>query len=171
VSPPEPGASLPLSRRKLDLVILVFFWFNLLFVTYMIDLEQLVIADPYDFEYPLWPPGWMVDLVHWWGANFDPPLMARPAWWLATIWIDALFFGPFYLFGIYAFTRGRDWIRFPAIVYASVMLTNVTVILGEEFFGAHATEHPWLVLAVNAPWLVVPVLILCRMARAERPFA
>ena len=43
--------------------------------------EQLVIADPYDFEYPSWPPRFMVDAVHWWGRTFDPLLMARPTWW------------------------------------------------------------------------------------------
>ena len=37
--------------------------------------------------------------------------MARPPFWRMTIWIDVIFFGPFYLFAIYAFIRGRNWIR------------------------------------------------------------
>ena len=65
------------------------------------------LIDPNHFTYPLWPPAKMVDLVHWYGRTFDPPLMARPAWWRATIWIDALFFGPFYAFAIYAFIKGK----------------------------------------------------------------
>ena len=64
--------------------------------------------------------------------------MARPAWWRATIWIDALFFGPFYVFAIYAYIKGRNWIRFGSIIWASVMLTNVTIILFEEVMGEHA---------------------------------
>ena len=162
--------ALPLSKRKIDLVILAFFWINIVFVTYMIDVEQLVIADPETFDYPAWPPAFMVDLVHWWGDNFDPLLMARPAWWRMTIWIDSLFFGPFYIVAIYAYTKGKQWIRIPSIVYASVMLTNVTIILGEEFIGEHATTAPWIVLGANLAWLVVPLVILYRMGRDPQPF-
>ncbi|MEE9608451.1 MAG: emopamil-binding family protein [Myxococcota bacterium] len=163
--------TVPLSKRPQDVVILVFFWINILFITYIVDLEQLVIADPNDFEYPLWPPGPLIDLVHWWARNFDPVILARPVWWKVTIWIDALFFGPFYVFAIYAYTKGREWIRIPSIIYASVMLTNVSVILGEEIFGAHATpELAWILLA-NGPWVLVPLFILYRMGTAERPFS
>ena len=162
--------TVPLSKRPQDVVILVFFWINILFITYIVDLEQLVIADPNDFEYPLWPPGPLIDLVHWWARNFDPVILARPVWWKVTIWIDALFFGPFYVFAIYAYTKGREWIRIPSIIYASVMLTNVSVILGEEIFGAHATPELGWVLLANGPWVLVPLFILYRMGTAERPF-
>ncbi len=143
---------------------------NLGFITYIVDLEQLVIADPNSFSYPLWPPGPLVDLVHWWGRTFDPVLLARPAWWKATIWIDALFFGPFYAIAIYAFARGKDWIRIPSVIWASVMLTNVTIILSEEAFGAFKTPQLPMVLLANLGWLVIPLLMLTRMARAEHPF-
>ena len=43
----------PLARRKYDLVFLAFFFLNLSFITYIVDLEQLVIADPH--QYPAWP--------------------------------------------------------------------------------------------------------------------
>ena len=76
----------------LDIAILAFFAVNLLFITYVVDLEQLVIANPYHFSYPLWPPPVAVDAIHWWGSTYDPVLMARPAWWKVTIWIDSLFF-------------------------------------------------------------------------------
>ena len=160
----------PISRRRFDLVFVGFFLLNLLFITYIVDLEQLVIADPSNFQYPVWPPAPLVDAVHWWGRTFDPVLLARPAWWKVTIWIDALFFGPFYAVALYAFLRGRDWIRIPAIIYSSVLFTNVLVILGEEMYGAHATPQLPVVLAANAPWLVVPVLLIARMWARERPF-
>jgi hypothetical protein len=160
----------PLRRRPLDLALVAFFAVNLGFITYIVDFEQLVIADPARFVYPLWPPRALVDLVHWWGRTYDPLLLARPPFWKATIWIDALFFGPFYAFAIYAFARARDWIRLPAIIWSSVMLTNVTVILFEELWGAHATPAPAMVLAANAPWLLFPVLMLARMWKRERPF-
>lgn len=106
--------SIPLRRRPVDLVFLAFFVINATFITYIVDIEQLVIVDPSTFDYPLWPPPPLVDLVHWYGENYDPLLIARPPFWRMTIWIDVIFFGPFYFFALYAFIRGRDWIRVPS---------------------------------------------------------
>jgi hypothetical protein len=160
----------PLAKRPGDIALLGFFVVNLFVITYMVDLEQLVIADPSNFTYPLWPPPFMVDAVHWWGRTFDPVLLARPAWWQATIWIDALFFGPFYVAAIYAFFKGREWIRIPGIIYASVMLTNVTIILAEEMFGEHRTPQLGIVLLANAAWVIFPMYLIYRLGRSERPF-
>jgi hypothetical protein len=160
----------PLRERKLDIVFLGFFWFNLVFITYLFDLEQIVITDTSNFEYPVWPPAFIVDLGHWWGANFDPVLLERPVWWRMTIWIDAVLFGPFYMAAIYAFTKGKDWIRIPTVIFASVMLTNVTIILGEEFMGEFASPNILAVLGANASWVIVPILLIWRMWNAEHPF-
>ena len=161
----------PLKQRPFDIAIVVFFIINLFFVTYMIDIEQLVIADPQHFNYPVWPPKWMVDLVHWYGRNFDPVLIARPAWWRATIWIDSLFFGPYYLVAIYAFIKGKNWIRFGTIIWAAVMLTNVSIILFEEINGDHATPELSRVLMANTAWVIFPLIILYRMWRSVHPFS
>jgi hypothetical protein len=162
--------TVPLLKRPIDIPIVAFFWINILFITYMVDFEQITVSDPTNFKYPLWPPPFMVDLVHWWGNTFDPVLMARPPWWMVTIWIDALFFGPFYVVAIYAYTTGKEWIRIPSIIYASVLMTNVLVILGEELFGAHATPNAPIVLLANAPWLLMPIYIIYRMWRYPKPF-
>jgi len=162
----DEGAS---QRRLTDIIILIYFFFNLFFISYLFDLEQIVITNTSHFTYPAWPPRFIVDLSHWWGRHFDPLLNARPVWWRATIWMDAIFFGPYYAFAIYAFWRKKNWIRVPSIVYASVMLTNVTIILAEEIWGAHATPHLAAVVGANASWIVVPALILYRMSR--EPFA
>jgi len=161
---------IPLSQRRIDLPILGFFWFNILFVSYGISLEQLVVPNPESFEYPLWPPPFLIDLVHWWGRAFDPVLWARPVWYQMTIWLDVLLFGPFYVVAIYAFTKGHDWIRIPSIVYASILFTNVFIILGEELMGPHAAEPFLPVLLANAGWLVFPILIVYRMSRTDHPF-
>jgi hypothetical protein len=170
-----PGLSnmppLPLSKRPFDIALIVFFCINLFFITYIVDLEQLVIPNADHFQYPVWPPAKMVDLVHWYGRNFDPVLIARPAWWRATIWIDALFFGPFYAIAIYAYAKGRNWIRFGSIMWASVMLTNVSIILFEEVNGEHATPQLARVLLSNAAWVIFPLLVLYRMGRSVYPFS
>jgi hypothetical protein len=162
--------AVPLRRRPYDIVFVLFFVVNLGFVTYIVDLEQLVIADPAHYVQPLWPPAPLVDLVHWYGTTFDPLLMARPAWWRMTIWIDVLFFGPFYAAAIYAFVRGRDWIRVPALVWAGTMTANVLIILMDERYGVTPTPHFGFVLLVNLPWLLTPLAMILRMRR-DQPFS
>ena len=111
--------AVPLSARKWDIAILVFYFINLLFITYVVDVEQLTLPDLHaGWTYPLWPPKAAIDVIHWYGASHDPLLLARPVWWKMTIWIDALLFGPYYAVAIYAFTKGKDWIRIPSIVQA-----------------------------------------------------
>lgn len=158
-----------LRRRKLDWILLAFFAVNLFFITYFVDIEQLTIANPAHFQYPLWPPKPFVDLVHSYGHRYDPLLLARPAFWRMTIWIDAVWNGPFYAFAIYAISRGRDWIRVPALVWCGSMSAVVLIILAEEYNGVHHSPHFGLVLALNLPWLLLPLATGIRMAR-EHPF-
>lgn len=160
----------PLRKRPIDIPILAFFWLNIIAITYVINIESLIIADPSSFEYPLWPPRFVVDLVHWWGHNYDPVIIARPAWWKVAILFDVVVFGPFYVVAIYAYTQGKEWIRIPSIIYSSLMFTNVCIILGEEFYGAHAAPNAGLVFLVNVAWLILPVLIVYRMWRHPHPF-
>jgi hypothetical protein len=159
--------AVPLRRRPIDLVFVVFFAINAVFITYIVDLEQLVIRDPARFSYPVWPPAPLIDLVHWYGRAYDPLLMARPPFWRMTIWIDVLLFGPFYLAAIYAFVRGRAWIRLPALVWSGMMLANVLILLMEERYGAWASPHFGVVLAANLTWLLMPVATIIRMRRDE----
>ncbi|KAH7828935.1 putative EXPERA (EXPanded EBP superfamily) [Monocercomonoides exilis] len=111
-----------------------------------------------------------LDLVHWYGKNFDPLLIARPPFWMTTIWVDALFFGPFYVFAIYAFVRKRAWIRDVSIVWSSALIINVLCILSEEVYGVHRPENLRLVILLNMPWLVMPALNLARMLPRKDPW-
>src|SRR6266566_5299914 len=146
--------TIPLSQRRVDIIIVAFFLVNLLFVSYLIDTEQLVIANPAHFTYPIWPPGPVIDAVHWWGNNFDPLLIARPIFFKVTIWLDNLLYGPFYLVAIYAVS----------------MISGVIMILSEEAFGQYHTSHLALVIAANASWIIFPLIILFRMGLNEHPF-
>jgi hypothetical protein len=159
----------PLRRRRYDLIFVAFFLVNLGFITYIVDLEQLVVVDPRNFQYPIWPPAPLIDLVHWYGNHFDPLLMARPPFWRMTIWIDVLLFGPFYFFALYAFIRGRDWIRVPALVWSGIMLANVLIILMDERYGVTPAPNFGLVVAFNLSWLLFPLLMILRM-RKDHPF-
>ncbi|MFC6016456.1 EXPERA domain-containing protein [Plantactinospora solaniradicis] len=161
--------TVPLRQRPYDVFFIVFFAINALVITYIVDLEQLVVADPTDFDYPVWPPPAAIDLVHWWGDTYDPLLMARPPFWRMTIWIDIVFFGPFYLFAVYAFVRGRNWIKVPALVWSGTMLANVLIILMDERYGVTPAPNFAIVLAANGTWLLTPFLMMWRMRR-EHPF-
>jgi Protein of unknown function (DUF2781). len=162
--------TIPFSQRRVDWIFVGFFLINLFFITYIVDIEQLIIPDPAHFQQPIWPPSSMVKLIHTYGNSFDPLLMARPQWWKMTIWIDVLFYGPFYVLAIYAFVKGRDWIRIPAIFYSGMMFAGVFIILGEEIGGPHATPHFPFVLELNLPWLLMPIFLTFRL-RKEHPFA
>ncbi|HUI93123.1 MAG TPA: emopamil-binding family protein [Chitinivibrionales bacterium] len=163
--------TIPLGRRPLDIAIIGFFIFNAVFITYFFDLEQVVIPNTAHFTYPLWPPRFLVDLAHWWGKHYDPLLYARPVWWRATIWIDVLLFGPFYFVAIWAFAKGKNWIRLPGIIYSAVMLTNVTIILSEEIGGPYATPNLPSVVGANASWIIFPLLIIWRLWGTDCPFS
>jgi hypothetical protein len=56
-------------------------------------------------------------------------------------------------------------------MWASVMLTNVSIILFDEVNGEHATPEPGRVLLSNAAWVIFPVVVLWRMWRFVRPFS
>jgi hypothetical protein len=161
---------IPLRERPIDWLLLGFFVINLGFITYIVDVEQLIIPDPAHFDYPLWPPHAMVDLVHWWGTHFDPLLLARPPWWRATIWLDSIFFGPFYAFAIYALVKGKEWIRVPAIFWSGIMFANVSIIMFEELFGPNATPERVTVTMANLPWWCLPFIVTWRFSRSEHPF-
>lgn len=163
--------TVPLRERPLDIAIVAYFLFNILFITYFFDLEQIVIPNVSHFSYPAWPPPFLVNLSHWWGRTFDPLLLARPVWWRAMIWIEVLTFGPYYIVAIFAFVKGKSWIRMPSVIYSAVMLTNVTVILSEETWGPHASPALLAVVGANASWVIFPVLIIVRMWREGSPFA
>jgi len=161
---------IPLKDRRTDFIYIAFFLLNLLFITYIVDLEQLVIKDPANFKYSIWPLPFFVDMVHWWGNNFDPLQNARPMWWKATIWLDVLFFGPYYLAAVYAFIKGKDWIRIPTFIIMSILFTNVFIIFSEEIWGPVCAKNLTLVLFANAPWLLFPVFLVWKMWKNTYPF-
>lgn len=161
--------AIPFAERRGDLFFLGFFALNLFFITYIVDFEQIVIADPAHFTYPIWPPGPLIDAVHWWGHTFDPVLLARPVWWKVTIWADAIFFGPFYAVALYAFIKGKEWIRNIVLLYSAALLFDVATILSEEAFGPSATPHLGIVVLANAMWVIMPIALIVRMW-GEHPF-
>src|SRR6266849_5486356 len=69
------------------------------------------------------------------------------------------------------YIKGKEWIRLPSIIYAVSMISGVIMILSEEAFGQYRTSHLALVIAANASWIIIPLIILLRMGLNEHPFA
>lgn len=166
------------ARKIIDIILLVFFFINIVFICYLFDIEQLTVSGE-DHQFiqdngfeayvnagmaPLWPPKFIIRLNHFVG-QFDKALFYRDPWWRATIWIDVLLFGPFYIAAIFAFIKGQNWIRIPTIMWATMMLTNVTIILFTEFADPkYAGGKPLPILGANLLWILIPILVIFRMA-------
>ena len=68
---------------------------------------------------------------------------------------------------IYAFVRKCNWIRLPAFVYSTVLLTIMPIVLAEQYAGPHATAKPLLVTAVYAAYVIMPILVIVRVWSPE----
>ena len=78
-------------------------------------------------------------------------------------------YGPFYLVLVYAFVRGANWIRIPALIYIGAMVYGMIQFLYWEFALGMPPRNLPVFFAFNLPYLVVPLLLGLRMRRPE-PF-
>jgi hypothetical protein len=61
-------------------------------------------------------------------AGIDPVLIANPRFVQLTVgFVSAMPYGMFYLVLVYAFVRGREWIRLPAVFYGGASTFWVTL--------------------------------------------
>jgi hypothetical protein len=127
----------------------------------------------------------MARLVYAQVGGFDPVLIANPRFVQVTVgFVSALLFGVFYFVLIYAFVRGREWIRLPVIFYAGMIVMGTGLYLAVGALG----DAPLFALtcgpgsgfdykspnvlkssAVNVPYPLVALLLVARMWRAH-PF-
>ena len=69
-------------------------------------------------------------------GGIDPVLIVNPRFVQLTVgFVSAMLFGTFYLVLIYAFVRGREWIRLPAVFYAGMVVMGTGVYLGVGILG------------------------------------
>ena len=102
-------------------------------------------------------------LTYFYAKDADPLLIASPFYLRISCFISAFVFGCFYPVLVYALVTGKDWIRMPAIVYASAMTYGMVMFLCFEFFGPlPPTRLAWFAFW-NLPYLVVPLLLAYRM--------
>jgi hypothetical protein len=83
--------------------------------------------------------------------------------------VSGFVYGPFYLLLVFAFLRGADWIRLPALVYVGAMVAGVIEHLAWEYTLGLDPERPAVFLAFTLPYLFVPLALGVRMWRPS-PF-
>jgi hypothetical protein len=115
-------------------------------------------------------PSFWARANYWYAAGTDPLLLTPPPSLRVQTFVSAFVFGPFYLVLVYAFARGCDWVRIPAIVYAAAMLYGMVVFLGTEFLGGLRPTNLPRFLAFNLPYVAVPLLLAWRVRRPH-PFS
>jgi hypothetical protein len=175
---PVPIVAIPLSDRQRDWFFIVVFAIFAA-TSFLIDTAIMVGRPSPHSGNP------MARFLYAQVGSGDPLMMASPRFvQLSVGFVSALLFGVFYLVLIYAFVRGREWIRLPAIFGAGmiVMCTGLyltVLVLGDAPLFALACgpgsgfdyKSPNVLqsFAVNVPYPLVALLLAGRMWRAH-PF-
>jgi hypothetical protein len=173
---PPPDA-IPLRERKFDWFFIIAFA-SFAMTSFLADAVNAILKpDPHGY--------FMARMVHeQYARGTDPLLIANPRFLQTGTALSAFVFGPFYLVMIYAFVRGRNWIRVPAIFYAGMIVESVILYLSTAIWGdlplfrqvdPHTTFdvkalNLGKVLAFNIPYAIIPLLLVARMWR-EKPFS
>lgn len=157
--------SQPISSRPLDLFLVA--WFVVFAFTSLVYEQYIVFGVDLAASTDLIGRSW-----YWYASSFDPVFLDTPLWLRIMCGIDAYVFGACYPVFIYAFIRGRDWVRLPALLYGAAIVYSTLVYFGWEFLdAANRTEANLpMVLLVNIPYTLVPLLLMWRVRR-PRPFS
>jgi EXPERA (EXPanded EBP superfamily) len=153
--------SIPLSQRKLDVFFVVMFSF---FAFSSFCSDALAGLDVVHGGSTLGKMNeWYIRAA---GDDFmaEGPLFSR-----INTGISAFVYGPFYLVLVAAFVRGWNGVRLPAILYVGAMVHGYTEFMWWEYVYS-PPRVPAVYWAFNAPYAIMPLLLLARMWRAA-PFS
>ena len=160
---PGAGEGTPLRERPGDWFFVLAFGFFTLSSWLSDTVPALGIPITPDSSNPLVRGAWL------YAKDADPLLIAEPFYVRVSTFISAFVFGAFYPVLVYAFVRGRNWIRIPAIVYVSAMTYGMVMFLCMEFLGPlPPTNLPWF-FSWNLPYLLIPLALAWRMRNID-PF-
>lgn len=98
-----------------------------------------------------------------WAVKTDPLWLANPPMLRVQTGISVFVYGPLYVMTIIAVFKQLAWIRLPALLLSGALTVNVLVYVIAAFLGYHVNE-PIPFIAVNLPYLILPVLLVKRFA-------
>ncbi len=112
-----------------------------------------------------WPPQFFYEATLSYCVSADQVFCHNPMWMkVMAVW-SPLFYGPFYLFAMYAFAKGRDWIRVPGLMWAWGMFMFLTVIMCEEWGGDYPSQDFPVAFIANLYYWVYPLILMWRLRR------
>jgi hypothetical protein len=162
----EPPRDLPLRERRFDAVLAVVFLTLALSAAptdVVVMLGVPIVADS---------PNPVARAVWWYAHDCDPLILTPPFWMRIAVGMSVFLYIPFYVVLSYCLVRGRSWIRLPAAMCSTLIVGVTSIVLGVELFGEPVwrTNDPVKLLLVNAPFVLMPLVVLARMRRPS-PFA
>jgi hypothetical protein len=161
---PAAAANLPLRKRPVDIFFICIF--SVFIVTCIISDSVEGLGIPQVAH--------STNLLAQWNYTYSSsydPLYGKEEVWLRFIsGTSAFLYLPFYVLLIISLVKGWNRIQLFAVIYATMIISLTAIpIFGAEFFGPVPTPNPGAFLAYNAPYVVIPFILLLRM-RKPLPF-
>merc|ERR1719329_1115993 len=151
-------------RAPMSHTVFKFFFASHIPATAIVDL-QVLLPKP-------WVPPFARNLLDFYVAQTqDHLMMTRPIWFKSLISLEVAFQFPFFFVAMYAFKKRKNWIRIPAIVYASHAVTQMAPILAAVLFDPAVPDSKRALLSsIYLPYLAIPLWLLIHMVRNPEPF-
>ena len=158
--------TLPLKNRRIDIIFIIFFSWAFISCIISDAIPTLgVVESPTSTNI-------LARINYSYAIHNDPLFLHPPVWMRFVTGLSAFVYAPFYLVLVYAIVKGKEWIQLFSVIYGTLIvgITGV-VVFGVEFFGEAQwrTPHPWSFLAFNAPYVLIPLMLIIRM-RKPLPF-
>ena len=151
----------PLSMRRRDIFFVACFSFFAFSSFFSDSWHALGLLDGDGF----WP-----EANRWYAEVADDQFFAADHKYVrVNTGISGMVYGPFYLFLVYAFWKGKNWIRTPALIYVGAMLHGCIEFLIYEYWIGPPPGNTLVFWAFNGPYAVVPFLLGVRMWKPD-PF-
>lgn len=100
----------------------------------------------------------------------DPLMKYSPLWFKSLVWTEVLLQLPFFFVAAYAFAKRQNWIRIPAIIYGSFVVSTMVPILTELYHHENTASNKVALMGMYIPFLIVPGWLVINMALASKPF-
>ena len=144
--------------------ILIIYFISHIPITLMVDLQSLFIES--------YPEILKEFVRNQYLLKFGDYLMANPPIWLKALLTFEIFQVPFFFVAAYALLFKKNWIKIPAIIYSSHVVTAVSLILAELYFSSRITfEQKTVLFSFYLPYLLIPACLLTYMCAYAQPFS
>jgi hypothetical protein len=164
VSETTASENLPLTKRPVDIFFICIF--SVMIITCIISDSVEGLGIPQVAH----STNLLAQWNYTYASNYDPLYQKEEVWLRFISGTSAFLYLPFYVILIISLAKGWNRIQIFAVIYATMIVSLTAIpIFGAEFFGPLPTPNPGIFLAYNAPYVVIPFILLLRM-RKPLPF-